>query len=75
MTNFNIRAHPGAATPAAEGGLTNEQAMEVHHRFCAQLQALPTVAHEMGIDFDAACAALDGKIWPGVHQHWVNRIG
>ena len=61
MTNANIRIYPGAATPAVEGGLTHEQAMEVHHRFCARLQALPTVAHEMGIDFAAACAALDGK--------------
>lgn len=65
---------PACLTPAAEGGVTHAQAMEVHRRFCERLQAVPTIAHEMGIGYEAACQALDGVIWPGAHRYWVDRV-
>jgi len=65
---------PRAAAPALDGGLTHEQAMEVHRRFFERLQAVPTIAHEIGIDYKAACGVMDGRLWPGVRLHWVDQV-
>lgn len=65
---------PSNLNSANDGGLTHQQAMEVHRRYLELLQAAPTIAGEMGIPYKAVCNALDGKIWPGVHQHWIDRV-
>ncbi|MGQ2994430.1 hypothetical protein [Variovorax sp.] len=65
---------PRATAACLEGGITHAQAMEVFRRYFERNQAVPTIAHEMGIDFKAACDAMDGRVWPGVHEHWVDRV-
>ncbi|CAN7454607.1 hypothetical protein LJR099_003057 [Variovorax paradoxus] len=65
---------PRPATAQLDGGINHAQAMEVHRRYFEQLQAVPTIAHEMGVAFKAACDVMDGKLWPGVREHWVDRV-
>jgi hypothetical protein len=65
---------PRTAAARLEGGITHQQAMEVFLRYFERCQALPTIAQEMGIAFRAACDAMDGKLWPGARQHWLDRM-
>lgn len=65
---------PRPAMAQLDGGITHAQAMEVHRRYFEQQQAVPTIAHEMGVAFKAACDVMDGKLWPGVREHWVDRV-
>lgn len=65
---------PTRAAAQLEAGITHEQAMEAFRRYFERNQAVPTIAHEMGIDFQAAADAMDGKVWPGVREHWVDRV-
>ena len=58
----------------AQGGVTYAQAMEAFERFFAASLAVPTIAAEMGIPFDAACRVLDGAVWPAARQYWVDRV-
>ena len=55
-----------------EGGVSYAQAMEIFHRFFAgdRLQAVPSIAEEMGIPYPVCCDVLDGKYWPGAHAYW-----
>ena len=61
-------------TAQLDGGITHAQAMEVHRRYFESLQAVPTIAHEMNIAYAVACDVMDGKAWPGVREHWVDRV-
>lgn len=61
-------------SPATEGGVTHEQAMEMFRRYFEQSQAVPTIAHEMGVDYEVSCAVIAGRHWPGVRQHWMDRV-
>lgn len=57
-----------------QGGVTYAQAMEAFERYFAAAQAVPTIAVEMGIPFNAACQVLDGKAWPAARQYWVDKV-
>ncbi|MES2247604.1 MAG: hypothetical protein V4645_10000 [Pseudomonadota bacterium] len=65
---------PSRAAAQLDGSITHSQAMEVFRRYFERNQAMPTIAQEMGIAFKAACDAMDGKVWPGVREHWVDRV-
>lgn len=57
-----------------QGGVTHAQAMEVGRRFHEGSDAAPTIAHEMGIDYETVCAILGGRLWPGVRRFWMDRV-
>ena len=57
-----------------QDGVTYAQAMEAFERYFAASQAVPTIAVEMGIPFDAACRVLDGKAWPAARQYWLDKV-
>ncbi|ADU36209.1 lipase chaperone [Variovorax paradoxus] len=65
---------PRPAMAQLDGGITHAQAMEVHRRYFEQLQAVPTIAHEMGDAYAVACDVVGGKLWPGVREHWMDRV-
>jgi hypothetical protein len=65
---------PRPAMAQLDGGITHAQAMEVHRRYFEQQQAVPTIAHEMGIAYDVACDVMGGKVWSGVREHWAERV-
>ena len=65
---------PTRAAAQLEGGISHAQAMEVFRRYFERNQAVPTIAHEMGIDYQSACDAMDGKVWPGVREHWADQV-
>jgi hypothetical protein len=62
------------ASAALDGGITHAQAMEVHRRYFEALQAVPTIAQEMKIAYKVACDVMDGKLWPGAREHWLDRV-
>ncbi|WPG35322.1 hypothetical protein [Variovorax sp. EBFNA2] len=65
---------PRPAVAQLDGGITHAQAMEVHRRYFESMQAVPTIAYEMNIAYVVACDVMDGKAWPGVREHWVDRV-
>lgn len=70
---MNVIRFPAAAVPALQAGITHAQAMEVLRRFCSELEACPTIAHRMNIPYDVVCQVLDGEVWPGARQAWMDR--
>lgn len=65
---------PRPAVVQLHGGINHAQAMEVHCRYFEQQQAVPTIAHEMGIPYKVACDVMDGNLWPAVREHWIDRL-
>ena len=66
-----------AALPARQEqrvGVTYAQAMEVFERYFAASQAVPTIAHQMGIPFETACRVLDGHVWPAAYRYWLDKV-
>jgi hypothetical protein len=57
-----------------KAGVPYAQAMEVGRRFFEESDAAPTIAHEMGIEYETVCAVLGGRLWPGVRQFWMDRV-
>lgn len=57
-----------------EGGISYEQAMEMFARFFERLQAVPTIASEMRLQFDLVVRVFDGRLWPAARAYWVERL-
>jgi hypothetical protein len=57
-------------------GVTYAQAMEMFERFCMadRMQAVPTIAHEMGIPYETCCQVIGGNIWPGAYRYWSDLV-
>lgn len=57
-------------------GVTYAQAMEVFDRYFTEgrCQAVPTIAHEMGIPYETACRVLGGHIWPAAYRYWLDKV-
>lgn len=72
MIAANVYALPDP-TPM-QGGVTHAQAMEIGRRFHEASDAAPTIAHEMGIDYETVCAVLGGRLWPGVRRFWMDKV-
>lgn len=72
MTVHLFTGRPRA--PAREGGVTHQEAMEMFRRYFVQMQAVPTIAHEMKIEYDTACSVIGGRLWPGVRRHWIDLV-
>lgn len=70
----NVLQFQPVGIQATQGGVTHAQAMEVHERYFARLQAVPTIAHQMEINYEVACKVMGGSLWPGVRQYWMDRV-
>ncbi len=70
---MTVFAFPAANMPVLREGVTHAQAMEVLRRFCAESEACPTIAHRMNIPYDTVCKVMDGAVWPGARQVWIDR--
>lgn len=57
-----------------DGGVTQEQAMELSRRFHEAAHAAPTIAYDMGLPYEVVCAVLDGQHWPAVRALWMDRV-
>jgi len=57
-------------------GVTYAQAMEMFERFCMadRNQAVPTIAHEMGVPYETCCQVIGGKIWPAAYRYWTDLL-
>lgn len=55
-------------------GITYAQAMDVFANYCERNQAAPTIAVKMGIPYKTVCDVLDGRLWTGARQYWVDRV-
>lgn len=72
---MTVHLFPGRPRPTAtESGVTHEQAMEMFRRYFARMQAVPTIAHEMRVDYEVTCSVMAGRLWPGVRQHWIDLV-
>lgn len=75
MSHTQARAvHPLPATNAAvQGGVTYAQAMRIFELFHFDSLAAPTVAHDMGIPYEAVCKVLGGSLWPQCRRFWFDK--
>lgn len=61
--------------PARNGeSVTWAQAQEMFRRFFVDSEAVPTLAHRMGVDYEVACDVLAGKVHPGARRQWMDRV-
>lgn len=54
--------------------MTWAQAQEMFRRFFVDLEAAPTVASRMGVDYDVVCSVLGGKLHPGARRQWMDKV-
>ena len=73
MNNKLIAEFP-AQPPRNGEPVTWAQAQEMLRRFLVDLEAAPTVAVSMRVDYDVVCSVLDGKLHPGDRQQWIDKV-
>ncbi|RZJ12196.1 MAG: hypothetical protein EOP39_04360 [Rubrivivax sp.] len=70
-----MTVHAFPVPPPQQGEpVTWAQAQEMFSRYFVDMEAVPTLAHRMGVDYDVACRVLNGKIHPGARRQWLDKV-